>query len=518
MSTAYAGYTGKIMLVDLTEETFREYPWSDAERKEYLGGKPMAYKLLSDHLTGKEQAFSEENWIIISTGPLTLSGAPGSSRYDITTVSPLTKTPVSANCGGEFGLWLKRAGYDALILAGRCKAHRWLEIRDGQFVFHDAAGLWGTYTDDCRERLDRLMGSQKHGRVYIGPAGENGVLFASVMDGTHTSGRTGIGAVFGWKNLKAITVTGTKDLPIHNEKKAALLNKKCFQKLHNHPFTGKNSRSGMPTAKPCAGCPVLCRRQFTKGTDRQTELFNRLGMDAGSALEAADWAYAAAAQGVFASKLPAREQLYEDIAFRRGPGAELAEGVKHLSRKYSFSLPKGKGSGHDSHNRDGEFLALLRGWGFQPEAMSDESRLHSMLLYLDLCEAVSATGLCLFTVNAFCPEILLRKPDSLRGKLIRGAVTGRFLRRIVRKPEMLGIPLPLFWQTKLLRAVSGLKLTPGQLLRIGGRCFALEQLLSLRFGGDGQKLPKLLAGEKICTPGEYFAARGWSDQGVPPEL
>ena len=509
------------MLVNLSDETIQEYPLSDVERKQYLGGKPMAYKLLSDHLTGKEHAFSEENWIIISTGPLTLSGAPSSSRYDITTISPLTNTPVSSNCGGEFGLWLKRAGYDALILAGRCSTPHWLEIRDDQFIFHAAAGLWGTYSDDCREQLRRLMGNRKHGSLYIGPAGENSVRFASIMDGTHTSGRTGIGAVFGWKKLKAITVTGTKELPIRNANKASKLNKKCFQKLHAHPLTGKNSRSGTPTAKPCSGCPILCRRQFTKGADCQTDMFNRLGMDSGSASDAANWAYAASGQGVFDFHLPPQEQLYEDIAFRRGAGAELAEGTKYLSKKYNFILSKKKASVHDCHNQDDSYLALLRGWGFDPDSMSDEFRLNCILLYLDLCEAISASGLCVFTVNAFCPEILLTKPDSLRSKLISriGVLRAdRILRRIVRKPEILSIQHPLFWQTKLLYAVSGLKLTPGQLIRAGARCFALEQLLSLRFGGDAETLPKMLARETLCTPSEYFAARGWSAQGIPPEL
>lgn len=506
------------MLVNLSDETVREYPLSDAERKQYLGGKPMAYKLLYDHLTGKEHAFSEENWIIISTGPLTLTGAPSSSRYDITTISPRINTPVSSNCGGAFGLWLKRAGFDALILAGRCSTPHWLEIRDDQFVFHDATGLWGTCCDDCREQLCCLMGDSQHGSLYIGPAGENGVRFASLMDGTHTSGRTGIGAVFGWKNIKAITVAGTKTLPIRNLNKTSLLNKKYFQKLNAHPLTGKNSRRETPTSKPCSGCPILCRRQFTKGADRQIDMFNRLGMDSGSARDVVDWAYAASAQGIFDSNLPTREQLYRDIAFRRGIGKELSEGTEYLSRKYDFKLPKKQGMDHDSHNRDDGYFSLLRGWGFDPDSMSEEIRLNSILLYLDLCEALSASGLCMFIINAFCPGILLTKPFSLRSKLIRRIVmlcAERFLHRIVRKPETLSIPMPFFWQTKILYTVSGLKMTPGQLIRVGERCFALEQLLRLRFGGDAEKLPKMLAKERICTPGEYFAVRGWSAQGVP---
>ena len=76
MASQYAGYTGKVMLVDLSRETVSEYPWTDRDRELYLGGKIMANKILLDHLTGTEQAFSEENRIVITTGPLTLSGAP----------------------------------------------------------------------------------------------------------------------------------------------------------------------------------------------------------------------------------------------------------------------------------------------------------------------------------------------------------------------------------------------------------------------------------------------------------
>ena len=87
MPSKYAGYTGKVMLVDLSWETTQEYPWSDRDRELYLGGKIMANKILCDHLTGSEQAFSEENRIVITTGPLTLSGAPSSSRYDMAAIS-----------------------------------------------------------------------------------------------------------------------------------------------------------------------------------------------------------------------------------------------------------------------------------------------------------------------------------------------------------------------------------------------------------------------------------------------
>lgn len=519
MSSKYAGYTGKVMLVDLSSETVQEYPWSDRERQLYLGGKIMANKILCDLLSGSEQAFSEENRIVITTGPLTLSGAPSSSRYDMAAISPSSGLPAVSNCGGDFGMYLKRAGYDALILSGKCRSRRWLEIRDDDFIFHDAESLWGTRSDDCATALDQRMQCKKYGKLYIGPAGENCVRFASVLDGTHTSGRAGIGAVFGWKNLKAITVTGTKPLPIYDEARFVALKKECFIRLHTHPLTGKDSRKGTPTSKACPGCPILCRRQFNKGADSQTDFLNQLGMDTVSAQDVFAWASLAAEAGILSESLPEQNLLFENIAYRRGLGNDLAEGIKYVSKKYGFKMPKTKKSAADKHNRNDGYPALLKGWGLDPEAMSPQMKLDCAILYTDLCEAVSAAGLCMFTVNAFCPDYLLTSPEAKKSRQIHRIAprSGAFLRRIVRDPGRLKISSPLFWQTELLNAVSGMALTPGNLLEAASRGAALEQLLSQRFGGDTTKLPKILKKEQDITPEAYFEARGWDQNGIPSE-
>ena len=114
----YSGYMGKVMLLDLSTQTAEEYPWSDEDRRMYLGGKAMASKIMFDNFTGKETPFGEDNMIIISTGPLTGTGAPSSNRFNISTLSPQTGITTSSNCGGSFGYYLKKAGIDALILRG----------------------------------------------------------------------------------------------------------------------------------------------------------------------------------------------------------------------------------------------------------------------------------------------------------------------------------------------------------------------------------------------------------------
>ena len=238
METKYAGYMGKVMAVDLTTETVQEYPWSDAQRELYLGGKIMAARILCDHLTGRETAFSEENWVVISTGPLTGTGAPSSSRFNISALSPQTGILASSNCGGSFGFHLKKAGYDALILKGRCQTHRWLEINEEDFRFHDAGELWGTKVSECQEQLATLTGRKKFGKLCIGPAGENLVKYAAVISDERAAGRTGMGAVLGWKNLKAITVSGSKTVPVYDKEKTTAWCKKWFAYLQKHPLTG----------------------------------------------------------------------------------------------------------------------------------------------------------------------------------------------------------------------------------------------------------------------------------------
>ena len=207
MASKFGGYAGKVIQIDLTTETVKEYPWTDRQRQLYLGGKIMANRILADHLTGTESAFSEENWVILSTGPLTGTGAPGSVRFDITALSPKTNIPTSSNCGGNFGLYLKKAGYDALILSGCSRVHRWLEISEERIQFHDADDLWGKGTTECRQLLTGLLNYNSYSSLCIGPVGEELIPSATVISDDRAAGRAGLGAVLGWKNLKAITVT-----------------------------------------------------------------------------------------------------------------------------------------------------------------------------------------------------------------------------------------------------------------------------------------------------------------------
>ncbi len=280
MATKYGGYMGKILQIDLTTETAKEYPFTDQQRRETLGGKALAYHILHKELTGDELPFSEENLVILSTGPLTGIGVPGSVRFDITTLSPKTGLPMSSNCGSRFGLYLKKAGYDALILSGRCKTHRWLEVREDQIQFHDAHTLWGTGTVQCREMLSDRLNYDAYSCLCIGPAGEDLLPAATVISDGRAAGRAGFGAVLGWKNLKAITVSGNKAIPLFDPIKAAEEIQNWNRLILQNPLTSDPSK-----ISSCPGCPIRCKKP---GKDPEP-ILNDLGIDSIDAQNHLTW-------------------------------------------------------------------------------------------------------------------------------------------------------------------------------------------------------------------------------------
>lgn len=233
MNGNYGGYTGHILRINLSTREIDEYSWSDKDRRLYLGGKIMAAKILFDNLSSDTKPFSEENMLVITTGPLTGTGCPSSSRFNISTLSPLTGFVASSNCGGNFGYQLKKAGYDGLILYGKSQDQIWIEITETNVVFHNANELWGKTTGECQKLL-----SERSGKICIGPAGENLVRYASIMSGERAAGRAGVGAIMGWKNVKAVTAIGSKNVDLHQQSKLKVHNRKWIEYLKKHPLTG----------------------------------------------------------------------------------------------------------------------------------------------------------------------------------------------------------------------------------------------------------------------------------------
>lgn len=629
MQSKYGGYMGRVLQINLSTGDVTDYPWTDKDRELYIGGKTMAAKILYDTLTGRENAYSEENPLIISTGPLTGTGAPSSSRFNISSLSPQTGFISSSNCGGTFGYHLKRAGIDALIITGRREERTWIEIDNGSVTFHNADDLWGTRVTECQRLLAEKMSSKrgcdiKFGKLCIGPAGENLVRYSAVISDERAAGRTGMGAVLGWKNVKAIAVCGNHDIPVHDPSATKKWCQKWFRYLRNHPLTG-NQLPRMGTAglvssmqmrgllatknytegrfehfhkvngetlaeeynivnKGCLSCPIKCARTVTvegedvKGPELETlgllggGILNKdlyhilkwnkelddLGLDTISASNTLAYAMEANERGLWNNGLKFGDiegisKIWDDIAYRRGIGNELAEGSKRLSEKYGgkeFAMQSkglelaayeprravGQGLGYAVSNRggchlNGGYLVILEGLGLNIDAQTPHAKADFTMMFQDLMEMISATGQCLFTSYAFFPGFLITRPNgaiaTAANKLLPHL--GWAIRLMNKLPRVLAFHLPVFHHTKMMQKAVGMPMTFGKYLQTGERGFNLERAVNVRFGVSAAKdsLPKRLTDvpqdpndPRTRVPLEqmkkiYYQARGWDKSGIP---
>ena len=629
MQSKYGGYMGRVLQINLSTGDVTDYPWTDKDRELYIGGKTMAAKILYDTLTGRENAYSEENPLIISTGPLTGTGAPSSSRFNISSLSPQTGFISSSNCGGTFGYHLKRAGIDALIITGRREERTWIEIDNGSVTFHNADDLWGTRVTECQRLLAEKISSKrgcdiKFGKLCIGPAGENLVRYSAVISDERAAGRTGMGAVLGWKNVKAIAVCGNHDTPVHDPSATKKWCQKWFRYLRNHPLTG-NQLPRMGTAglvssmqmrgllatknytegrfehfdkvngetlaeeynivnKGCLSCPIKCARTVTvEGEDvKRPELetlgllgggilnkdlyhilkwnkeLDDLGLDTISASNTLAYAMEANERGLWNNGLKFGDiegisKIWDDIAYRRGIGNELAEGSKRLSEKYGgkeFAMQSkglelaayeprravGQGLGYAVSNRggchlNGGYLVILEGLGLNIDAQTPHAKADFTMMFQDLMEMISATGQCLFTSYAFFPGFLITRPNgaiaTAANKLLPHL--GWAIRLMNKFPRVLAFHLPVFHHTKMMQKAVGMPMTFGKYLQTGERGFNLERAVNVRFGVSAAKdsLPKRLTDvpqdpndPRTRVPMEqmkkiYYQARGWDKSGIP---
>ncbi|MBS7402315.1 MAG: aldehyde ferredoxin oxidoreductase family protein [Oscillospiraceae bacterium] len=206
---------------------------SESYFKKYIGGKTLAARLLLDHYPPGVDALAPESVIIVNTGPLNGTGAPSSSRFNISFKNVLSGGVASSNCGGTFGVMMKRAGFDGLVISGKSEHPVHICITDGDVELLDASELWGLDAEKTQESLPK-----HHGKLVIGQAGENLVSYASAVSGERVAGRCGVGAVFGSKNIKAISAFGTAEPPVLNKKKFDEFVVKWVSFLKKHPMTG----------------------------------------------------------------------------------------------------------------------------------------------------------------------------------------------------------------------------------------------------------------------------------------
>ena len=216
---------GKILRVDLTNRDVWEEELSYEIASNFIGGRGLNAYLIYKETDPRINPLSEENSLYFTTGPFTGTEFPGSGRIAISSKSPLTNTIFDSSMGGYFGAYLKSVGYDAIIVRGKANEPTYLLIEEGRAKLFNADDLWGRNTTEVEEKLKKLY--PQSSIAEIGPAGENLCHIAGIFSGTRTAGRGGLGAVMGSKKLKAIAVSGSKEIRPYNEK--ALL--ECIREL-----------------------------------------------------------------------------------------------------------------------------------------------------------------------------------------------------------------------------------------------------------------------------------------------
>jgi len=238
-------WAGKILRVNLTAGTVTSEPLNREWARAYIGSRGLGSKYLINEVDPKVDPLSPDNKIIWSTGPLTGTMASTGGRYTVITKGPLTGAIACSNSGGYWGAELKMAGWDMIIFEGKSPKPVYLYINDDVAELRDATHLWGQTVWKTEEILKTSLQDPLVRVSSIGQAGENQVLYAAIVNDLHrAAGRSGVGAVMGSKNLKAIAVRGTKGVGNIRDPKAFM--KATFEKkkiLAENAVTGQ----GLPT-------------------------------------------------------------------------------------------------------------------------------------------------------------------------------------------------------------------------------------------------------------------------------
>jgi len=623
MASKYKAYTGKVLDIDLSRGSIGEYPVSDRDRELFIGGRYLSTKILWDELKPGIDPLSPENVLIIMTGPLTGTGAPSSSRYDISAKSPLTGAIGHSNSGGNFGLHLKKAGWDAIVIRGKAEKPVYIEIDNDSVAIKDAQALWGKNTHEAQVMLG------KGGTVVIGPAGEHLVKYASAVSQERSHGRCGMGAVMGSKNLKGLVARGTKKLEVAEPEKLKQHYKKWVTMLQKHPATGDmaprygtavflealSKGNALPTKNfqkgtyedaqklggyrladeflvknfGCVTCPIRCGRvvnidgKDVKGPEyeilcllgsnmlindmeailRWNYDLDLLGIDAISVGTVMGFAAELNEKGLWNNGIEFGKkdnigQVLEDIAWRRGVGADLADGVRAMSEKYGGKdfaphakglelaayEPRGAvghGLGYATASRggchlDGGYLIYFECTG--PVLLDPyhwRSKAGWAVLDQNMMAAISSCGQCLFTSWTFVPPIAYKVPGSkIASKIMTAVLTAAWptIEGTLMLPYWLQkIHVPLLPHTKAIKLATGMKYDFGKFMEMGARGYTLERLFNLREGlsKKDDTLPKRFTDEDQI-PGRpetkvpidkmrprYYQLRGWDENGVPTE-
>ena len=262
------GWHLKILRVNLTTHKVTTEDVDPKIARDYLGGRGWAIHYLYKEMDPMADPLSPENKLIFATGPLTATPAPTGNRYMVVTKSPLTGALAHSNSGGEFPTWMKRTGFDLYIFEGKSPEPVYLFVNEDQVEVRSAAHVWGKDTHETTDIL-KAETSEEARVACIGPAGENLALMAAIMNDKHrAAARSGVGAVMGSKNLKAVVAMGSKNPPLHDPEGMRTLSVETSKNVGADVKKGSNMRiygtSYVPQVTNTLG--ILPTHNFLQGT------------------------------------------------------------------------------------------------------------------------------------------------------------------------------------------------------------------------------------------------------------
>jgi aldehyde:ferredoxin oxidoreductase len=270
------GYNGKILHVDLTKQEWRVEEPGEKWYRTYMGGSAFASYYLLKLLKPGVDPLSPENVLIFACSVVTGAPISGWNRYTVAAKSPLTHAFGESEAAGYFGPELKFAGFDAIVIQGRAAKPTYLFIIDGEVRFRDAKDVWGLDNFETLLRIQQEVGDKRVRVASIGPAGERLIRFANVSnDVEHFNGRTGMGAVLGSKNLKAVAVRGTKRMESAEPEKVKEIAHWHNARIKTHPPNVGMTHFGTPgLVKGLNAAGILPTRNFREGVFEGADKLN----------------------------------------------------------------------------------------------------------------------------------------------------------------------------------------------------------------------------------------------------
>ena len=251
------GYSGKLLRVNLDSgDMVIEKPY-ESYYKRYLGGSGIIMHTLLTEVPAKADPLGPENKLIFALGLLTGHNVIGTGRCSVGAKSPLTGDCGESEAGGMWGVELRRAGYDAIIIEGQSNKPVYLWVHDDTVEIRDAAKIWGAEVRDTMEWFQDDLAENKYRTALIGPSGENGVRLANIIaDCRHAFGRCGLGAVMGSKKLKGVVVKGSQRPVAADTEKILALNRIMKEKYKNSPFRKYGTGGAMDAFEAVGNLPI----------------------------------------------------------------------------------------------------------------------------------------------------------------------------------------------------------------------------------------------------------------------